>query len=674
MARLRFFAGKGGVGKTTCATAYAVARARAGERTLLVSTDPAPSVGDALRQPLSSTPRPVSNTSGRLHAVEIDASAALDRWLRPRRADFETIVLRGSWLDEEDVTRLLRQSLPGIDEIAALMEVGRFTHEARYDLVVVDTAPTGHTLRMLAMPRLLETLAGVFDEMQRKHRALVAALRGSWMPDEPDSRISEMDAEAAYLSALLRDSQHSAISWVTLPEPMALSESNDGLNELQRLRLHVDTLVINRLTPVPDRPCRWCSARRALELVALKPFLAARAKTIRVTSTTARAREPRGLAPLLAIASEMGHSFRLPAVRSRSETVAIGKPVLSGRSVPLPDGRISLLMFGGKGGVGKTTCAAATAIQIAAMRPDRRVLLLSTDPAHSLGDVLGIPLGNNARRAPSAPPNLRARELDAAAGFEAIKTRYRAAIDGLFERFGGSSAISVAGDRQALRDLLELAPPGLDELMSIVEVSDALDADRGHSLLVVDTAPTGHALRLLEMPALVHDWVKALMSILLKYESVTPVGDLGALLLQMSQGLGRLRGLMVDPSRTAFIVVTRPAALPLAETERFLHRLQRLKTPIAAVVINAIGAGSCSRCTIEIREQGRAVAGVQRSRWLPGGALILVPAVLPPPAGPKALRAWRGLWKSQPGRISSRTWVERPDRPRARRASRVRRK
>lgn len=669
MPRLRFFAGKGGVGKTTCAAAYAVARARAGDRTLLISTDPAPSVGDALRQPLSSSPRAVTGTRSRLHAVEVDAAGALERWLTPRRATFETIVLRGSWLDEDDVKALLRQSLPGIDEIAALMEIGRFARATRYDSLVVDTAPTGHTLRMLAMPHLLETLAAVFDQMQDKHRALVAALRGSWTPEEPDAQISELDAEAGYLSALLRDPEQTALSWVTLPEPMALAETVDGLDELRRLDIHVDSLVINRMTPSPDRRCRWCGTRRRLDRLAIRPFLGRVAKTIRVTAVHARASEPRGLAALLGVAREMERPARSPSIRPSAVAAVTGKPALVGQPVALMDSGRSLLMFGGKGGVGKTTCAAAAAIEIAATHPERPVLVLSTDPAHSLGDALGVALGNDARAVHGAPANLRARELDAAAGFEAIKTRYRDAIDGLFTRFGRDSAISVGGDRRALRDLMELAPPGLDELMAIVEVSDALNAASGQPLLVVDTAPSGHALRLLEMPALVHDWVKALMGILLKYQAVSPVGDLGALLLQMSQGLGRLRALLVDPSRAAFVVVTRPAALPMAETERLVGRIQRLEIPIAAVLVNAIGAGTCGHCTMTRREQQRALAALQRSRRFAGLALLLGPAVLPPPNGPRALSDWRRMWKMQRSGISSRAWVEVSVHPRASRVT-----
>jgi arsenite-transporting ATPase len=660
--RLQFFAGKGGVGKTTCAAACAVARARRGDRTLLVSTDPAPSVADVLGQRLSAAPRAVAGTRGRLKAVEVDARAALDRWLKPRRAAFEAIVLRGSWLDEDDVEALLRQSLPGIDEIAALMEIGRFVRAARYDAVIVDTAPTGHTLRMLAMPRLLGTIAAVFDEMQSKHRALVAALRGSWTPEAADAQIAELDAEATSLETLLRDRRHTAMSWITLPEPMAVAETIDGLRELRRLGVRVDRLVVNRLTPAPDRRCAWCSTRRRLERAAIQPLVAGGEQELQTAAVFARPREPRGVAALLEFAREMDGPARFPPVRSTRSQTMTGVPSLAGDAVALPAADLSLIMFGGKGGVGKTTCGAAAAMDVAARHPERPVLVLSTDPAHSLGDVLGVPLGNDARGVPGAPSNLRARELDAPAGFDRIKTRYREAIDSLFARFAQDATASVATDRQALRDLMELAPPGLDELMAIVEVSETLGSPSGNPLLVVDTAPSGHALRLLQMPALIHDWVKALMTILLKYQSVTPAGELGALLLQMSQGLGRLRALLADPARTALVIVSRPAELPMAETRRLIPHLERLKLPIAALLVNDLGRGTCSACATASGEQQRVLRKIERSRTVAGRTLIVAPAVLPPPGGPAALRNWRRLWKTQQRGISSRAWPKAPRR------------
>jgi arsenite-transporting ATPase len=621
-----------------------VTYALAGRRTLLVSTDPAPSVGDALKQRLRAAPRRVKGVSN-LFAAEVDAPTALGRWLDPRRTTLETIALRGTFLDQDDVAALLGLSLPGIDEIAALMEVGRLGRSGAYDIVVVDTAPTGHTLRMLATPALLSALAVVFDRMHRKHRTIVEALRGRWTPDVADGLIESIAAEGQELAALLTDRRHAVMTLITLPEPMAIAESRDALRELRRLGVHVDAVVINRLTPAPDRSCRWCQARRAFERTSIRSLTAAGGKpTIRTIA--ARVVEPRTVTALRGIGREMAATPRLP--RRRPPMAAASRPTAVGRNGVRPFSlqrieRLSLVLLGGKGGVGKTTCAAAIALRAAAASRDRRVTLMSADPAHSLADVLGIPLGNDPRRVPGTPPNLTAREIDAAALFDAIKTRYASAIDALFGRLTNGSQFDVSADRAAMRDLIELAPPGLDELMAMVEIGDAIATTAEPTpLVVVDTAPSGHALRLLELPGLVHEWVKTLMAIVLKYQPVVGVGELGEILLHISQGLGRLRALLTDPSRTAFVSVTRPAALPAAETRRVLRQLHRLRIPAPAVIVNAAGLGNCSTCTIGRREQQRALKQIRADAK--GKPLAVAPAVMPPPHGPESLRAWGGLW------------------------------
>src|SRR5262245_2450468 len=146
-----FFGGKGGVGKTTCAAACALAEAGAGRRVLAVSTDPAHSLGDALAVHLTSRPSAIPAGRGRLRAVELDANRALARWMARHRRALADIIEHGTWLDRHDVDELLELAVPGIDELIGLIEIVRLA-SARpgFDLVVVDTAPTGHALRLLA--------------------------------------------------------------------------------------------------------------------------------------------------------------------------------------------------------------------------------------------------------------------------------------------------------------------------------------------------------------------------------------------------------------------------------------------------------------------------------------------------------------------------------------------
>jgi arsenite-transporting ATPase len=616
----------------------------------VISTDPAPSLGDAFNRDLSRTPRRIPLRRGLLYAVEIDAAYALERWLAPRRDGFERIALHGTWLDREDVSRLLRLSLPGIDELAALIEMTRLAGLGRYDRIVVDTAPTGHTLRMLMMPESLRAIGSVFDRMQAKHRVMVEALRGAWAPDRDDRLIDEIDRNGRDLHALLRNPALVHMSWVTLPESMAVEETADAAEALSAAGIPLRDIIVNQLTPPPGRRCGWCDGRRTLERLAVSA-LRLRVQGIPLIGVRARITEPRDARALADIGKEIGSEAGAVTGRSggtlrpwrAQEPLQHERDVLSSISAD----RTRLILFGGKGGVGKTTCAAAAALALAAAAPERRVLLLSTDPAHSLADAFGTPLTDSPAPVRNGPPNLLARELDAGHRFRQVRTRYAAAIDSLFDRLtrdrSGTVGVDAGQDRQVMHALIDLAPPGIDELTAVIDVTDAVDSGTT-DLVVMDTAPSGHALRLLEMPSLVQGWVKALMSILLKYQAVIGVGELGAVLLQLSQGLGRLRALLVDAERTSFVVVTRAAALPAAETTRLRRRLERLHVHVPFVVVNAFGRGPCRRCRAAARLQQLEVNRLARD--LPATTpVVLAPAALPPPNGVRALTRWQRAWR-----------------------------
>src|SRR5262249_7258746 len=150
-------------------------------------------------------------------------------------------------------------------------------------------------------------------------------------------------------------------------------------------------------------------------------------------------------------------------------------------------------------------------------------------------------------------------------------------------------------------------------------------------------------LRLLDMPALVHDWTKALMSILLKYRSFASLEDVGPVLLKLSQGLGRLRTFLSDSDRTSFVGVTRAATLPQQETIDLLHRLDGLAIHVPAIMVNAVGRVSCRRCRREAATEGRHIARL--NTHLPRSAqVVIAPAEIPPPFAPDQLRRWQRRW------------------------------
>ena len=626
--------GKGGVGKTTCAAITALQH----PRTLLVTTDPASSLSAVLGAAVG--PDVVRVRGARdLFAANVDGTRAFARWLEPRKTLLSQIAIRGTYLDEEDVGRLLKLSLPGIDEVIGLLEIVRMVRDSghAFDHVVVDTAPTGHTLRLLASPSLMGKVAALLDSLQSHHRAIVSALRGSYRADAADSLIVELDRDGEALAALLRDRERARVTWVTLPEPMALEESSDAIRALESSGIRVDRVIVNRMTAPPPQPCEWCEARRRFEARAMAP-VARRFAGREILAMPELPREPRGLVAL----REGGRLMRewRPGVTPpplERQVRASSPNYGSGGRDRSEITSTQLLLFGGKGGVGKSTCAAAVALDLARQG---RVLLLSTDPAHSLGDVFGARFNNEPRPVAGAP-SLDVREIDAPLEMDRFRQKYVAAVDEAFSRM----ARAAGSEQSAFRELIDLAPPGIDEVIAIADVAETIADPRSpYDIVVIDTAPTGHALRLLQTPAVLRDWTLALMALLLKYREIVGAGTLAALLVQLSKRLRGLQNILADPARCRFVAVTRAGSVPIEETLQLIQGLQPLGITVDTVIVNAAGAGGCSRCHAQARAQRSAI--VRLSGALGSGyAIIGAPAEMPPPHGVTRLHDWRAAWR-----------------------------
>jgi arsenite-transporting ATPase len=657
----RFFGGKGGVGKTTCAAATALAHALHGRRVIVISTDPAHSLADALGRKLTSRPTAVPVPARRrgaaiLHALHLDADRVLDRWLRDHRTRLVSVGERGTYLDRSDIEGLMDVSLPGVSELFALREVVRIAHAGRYDETIVDTAPTGHTLRLLATPAALARVATILDDFQAKHRALVQAINRRYRADANDLFVKDLAVEAEQLEALLRDGARVRFTLVTIPEAVAVAETRDALDALASAGIAVDTLIVNRVSP-SDSGCRMCRDRRRVETAAIRTLSAeAVGQRISLRRAPLLAEEPIGVKALGALGRILeGHEHTALALRGK--TASRPRPSVGrSRSAALrawlaAPPRLTFVM--GKGGVGKTTCASALALAIAARHRKRRVLLLSIDPAHSIGDVLERAISNDTTRI-EPTRGLFARELDATHEFQRAAGQYRTAVDELFAAIAGGSNLDASYDHQIARDLIDLAPPGLDELIALLTIvdltadmtSDAMSSTHFHHV-VIDTAPTGHAIRLFEMRRQAHEWVRALMGVLLKYGAVVRPGAVAEQLVRFSRGLRALDAVLERGTDTAIVPVTRAAVLPRAETLRLVSSLAELELPRPAfVVVNAVSSldvASCHGCRSRARADAaeiRRLAGALR-----GCAIILAPALAEPPRGANALNRWIDRWQ-----------------------------
>ena len=169
----------------------------------------------------------------------------------------------------------------------------------------------------------------------------------------------------------------------------------------------------------------------------------------------------------------------------------------------------------------------------------------------------------------------------------------------------------------------------------------------------MDTAPTGHALRLLEMPDAARDWVQVLLRVLLKYRALVHPGRLAAELLELSKSIGRLQRLLHDPDASRFIVVTRAAEVPRLETERLIRRLRGLHLAAPAMIVNAmtLAPGRCARCRATAAAERAALAALARSRRR--SAIIQTPLAAPPPRGVAALERWATHWTRHDSRLTA---------------------
>lgn len=263
------------------------------------------------------------------------------------------------------------------------------------------------------------------------------------------------------------------------------------------------------------------------------------------------------------------------------------------------------MIFGGKGGVGKTTAAASYALGLAKADPKRKLLVFSTDPAHSLSDSFAEQIGE-LKKGVAGKKNLDAMEIDPGKWFEELKERYRSWTDDLFQSLSGRSGMEIQFDREAMRELVELTPPGIDEIAALGTISELLDEDRYDSI-ILDTAPTGHLIRFLELPEVALSWIRTFMKLLLKYQNVVRANEVAEELVALSKSIKRVLTLLTDREMCEFVGVAIAERMSLEETVDLAKALDRLKMPLRKIVINGVvpeeAAKQCRFCRARRKAQ-----------------------------------------------------------------------
>ncbi|CAN5887603.1 arsenical pump-driving ATPase [soil metagenome] len=629
-----FVVGKGGVGKTTTAGALALEYVDAGVDTHLISTDPAHSLGDLHDMRIGGEPVP-SPCSGRLILEEFDAAAHARRWLDRAAGPVTEIIEGGSYLDADDVAGFTRMALPGLDEMMAVLRLVDLAGADRR--VVVDTAPTGHTLRMLDAADTHAGFARALRAMADKAAAVASGFARRSVRLAGEAIIEEIEGYVAdYRARVLRPS---ACVVVTRGEVVVRAESRRLAAALQQRGLWVAATVC---TGEPDGVNGPLTGQGSMSgphaeqgAVLAVPFFSplAGCDGLRRWRDEIRPVEPApaGPDPVAAAAGAPLDDASASAVTSSAEPAdspRAARPAVTALHWLL-EGPTRLLLFAGKGGTGKTTCAAAAAIGLAG---ERAVLLCSTDPAGSIDDVVGA----------ASVPGLRLLQIEADAELARLRDEYRVELLEALDRIGLNEAATL--DRRVIEALWEMAPPGIDEFAALAAMLDAADS---RETMVLDTAPTGHFLRLLTMPQIALDWTRQLMRVIVKYRATGAAGGAAEALLRTARQLRGLQELIHDPVRTGVIVVTLDEPMVRAETGRLLQTLLEAEIPVAGVLLN--------RARVSSRASGEAAVAAAVSAAVSAAAadaasLSQLRARLrePPPVGPDALREFLDTWNICP--------------------------
>ena len=592
-----FFSGKGGVGKTTMACATALYHARSGRKTLLVSTDPASNVADVLEQPIGYGVVPVQGTLN-LWATEIDPDQAAREYKERVLAPYRELM-------PPDVIASLDEQLSGpcTVEIAAFERFIDFMDTTEYEVIVFDTAPTGHTLRLLALS-------------VEWSKYIEAAAQGSGQTClGPVQTIQDAKVKYDAATAMLKDPAKTQFVFVMRPEALSVYETLRASKELAGQGIQPARLIANGVLPPEagdgaamerrrrEQEARIREAESALGLSARRIFL--------------RPEEVKGRMALLGVADEL-YKGRLQAFVGDGvgpfKPAVYSLPDLEALFTPLP-GRTKALFFTGKGGVGKTTVSCLTALHLASL--GHETLLVTTDPAAHLGRVLDQAVGFEPVR---IAPHLDAVHIDQIKAFEEYKARIL------------EEAAKTASPEMLAATAEELNSPCTEEMAAFDKFALYLEDNR-YAFLVLDTAPTGHTLRLLDLP-----FKYAQQTALAAAEAPRASATQRAADTRFQKLITRLK----DPALTAFAFVFYPEATPILESHRAFMDLKAAGITAQFLVANMVLGSEQAVNPCLPRRRGMQQRYLMDASQRFGLPLVTIPQVDVEPKGLEALRSLAG--------------------------------
>ncbi|PJB65039.1 MAG: arsenic-transporting ATPase, partial [Anaerolineae bacterium CG_4_9_14_3_um_filter_57_17] len=511
----------------------------------------ASNLADVFEQKIGHHVTPIAGVPN-LSAMEIDPDRAtqeyIDRAMSPLRAAFPAQMVQ---VMEEQMSGPCTAEVAAFDRFTDFIVRGESAPE--FDVIIFDTAPTGHTIRLLELPA-------------EWSQSIDAASAGSGQTCiGPAAAIQ--DAKHKYENALaaLRDESLSTFTFVLHPEAIAIRETKRAISELTKLGIHTYRIIINGIIPASEKSNPLFAARSEMQARYLKQISAELPyPTQRMTLLSG---EITGAARLRGVGKIFFDGEQAPA-----ESESSGGKIISVETSSIdeirariqPNSHRRTVFFAGKGGVGKTVASCLTAVWLA--QQGRKTLLLTTDPAAHLGDVLGQPVGDDVT-AVSGQPNLWAVKIDPKAAAETYKARI---LNDARQRGRPESAIKVMEE--------ELDSPCTEEMAAFDQFIDYA-SQTDWDAVVFDTAPTGHTMRLLELPL---DWSQQIDVKVFASVDATAADDVA------KQRFGQVIEMMRDPAQSTFAFVMYPESTPILEAWRAAQELATVGIQPGLVVVNFV--------------------------------------------------------------------------------------
>lgn len=522
--RYLFFTGKGGVGKTSLSGATALALADAGKKVLLVSTDAASNLDEMMGVALANTPTPVP-TVPTLWVLNIDPDAAAEHYRRRVLDQMDGGATEAERAEvREQLSGACTTEIASFDEFASLLSGGA----KAYDHIVFDTAPTGHTLRLLSLPK---AWTGFLQGNDRGASCL-----------GPHSGLKMQEERFKVAMHALSDPTQTTVVLVTRPDQGAMAEAARTASELQTLGLHNQRLAINGVFHASDPHDAVARAFEAVGQQALQNMPEA-LRALPQDQVALRAFDTVGLPALRAL---LNHSAPPPHPTPEHNAPPPTPAGLAALADELAAAGHGLIMVMGKGGVGKTTIAAALAAGL--VQRGHSVHLSTTDPAAHVAVTVG-----------DSMPGLRVDRIDPKAETQAYIAKIMAAKGPKLDAQG-----------QAL--LLEDLQSPCTEEVAVFHAFSRIVSEARSAFVVLDTAPTGHSLLLMDATGAYH------RQMVREYTHLPGT----AAPTRVVTPLMRLQ----DPAHTKIIVVTLPEITPVSQASALQDDLRRAQIEPYAWVLN----------------------------------------------------------------------------------------